>query len=321
MDRNIATAARDGSRAVNKGQAANKGTVFNIQPFSIQDGPGIRTTVFLKGCPLHCPWCSNPESISPLPQIRTAFERCTGCGACLDACPAGALSLNRGRAVFDQTKCRRCFQCIPACSQGCISRIGQTLSVEDTVGLLVRDKIFFDHTGGGVTISGGEPLYQPDYLSAILGRLHGEGIHTTLDTTGHAPWNVFERTIENVDLLLYDIKHLDSIKHRSAVGAGNETILENLKKCSGRTEIWLRTPLVPGFNDDRRFMDSFVELALSVKAARCYFLPLHRWGGHKYTAIGSKNPYAGCRDWAEGEIDDMRKRYRRREGFVYFEHA
>lgn len=321
MEGTTVTLTPEGREGNTLESACPEGTVFNIQPFSIQDGPGIRTTIFFKGCPLHCPWCSNPESISSSPQVRISPEKCSGCGRCVEACTAGALSLDQGRVSLDHDKCARCLQCVSVCRQGGISRVGTVMSKEDALNLLMRDRIFFDHTKGGVTISGGEPLYRPDFLSSILQSLHAAGIHTALDTTGHAPWNVLEQVLGNVDLLLYDIKHMDSEKHRAAVGTGNELILENLKRCSGRTEIWLRAPLVPGFNDDSAFMDSFVELAFSVRAKRCYFLPLHRWGGHKYSSLGLQNPYAGYRQWEKGEIQGMQKRYGHREEFVYFEQA
>lgn len=301
--------------------ATIRGTIFNIQSFSIHDGPGIRTTLFLKGCPLHCPWCSNPESMDPAIQVRTSPEKCIGCGACVEVCPSGALSKDNGHVHFDHALCDDCLACVDACVNGCLSRIGTTISVKDAVERLIKDRAFYENTGGGVTLSGGEPLYQYAFASEILRRLHESGVHTALDTSGFANWDAFEMVIPHVDLVLFDIKHLDRERHKEVIGVDNTLILENLEKLAGRTRVWTRTPLIPDFNDDMEVADAVVDLASRIGAERCCFLPLHRWGEHKYERLGLGNPYACLRDFLPEESAAWKKRYRDQEGFVFFETA
>lgn len=294
-----------------------QGIVFNFQSFSIHDGPGIRTTMFTKGCRLRCPWCSNPESLSSSIQIKISPEKCQGCGMCVDACAYEALSIDAGKIHFDHNACTHCLACTGICTNGCITRIGATIGVDEAVEKLLKDKPFYDKTGGGVTISGGEPLFQHKFVSEVFQLLHEKGVHTTLDTSGFASWEAFESVMDHVDLILFDIKHLDGEKHRSIVGVDNKTILENIMKCSGRTQIWTRTPLIPGFNDDFEVTDAIVDLARQAGAQRCYFLPLHQWGEHKYGRIGLSNPYMFLREFLPVELDVWKDRYKDLEGFVY----
>ncbi len=304
-----------------EGSRTEQGTIFNIQHFSIQDGPGIRTTLFLKGCPLRCPWCSNPESVLKVPQIRIAREKCLGCGECIDICESGALTIMDGRISFDHMNCTDCMKCVNICRPGCISRIGTAMTVEETAHILAKDRIFYEHTKGGVTISGGEPLRQPEFLESLLRDLHGRGIRTALDTTGFAPPEIFGRILEHVDLLLYDVKHLDPELHRQVTGVDNGLILSNLMSCRGLVEIWLRIPLIPGFNGSTAFTDAVIELAREVGAKRCCFLPFHRWGEHKYARLGLKNTPARYREWEPGELDGFKRRYRSMPDFVFFENT
>jgi pyruvate formate lyase activating enzyme len=295
------------------------GTIFNIQYFSIHDGPGIRTTLFLKGCPLHCPWCSNPESQCASVQVRIVPEKCRACSRCLEVCETGALNLVDGRITLDYSKCSRCMACAAVCANGGITSIGTILSPDETKALLLKDRAFYDHTGGGVTISGGEPLLQHEFLTPLIRGLHREGIHIALDTTGYAPWQIFEGVLSWVDLLLFDVKHLDAEKHRKIIGVDNTLILDNLKRCSGLCEIWLRIPLIPGFNDDVGFADAAVELAHSIGARRCCFLPFHRWGEHKYERLGLANPYTKYSEFSSRELDLFKTRYHTEEDLVFFE--
>jgi len=268
------------------------GIVFNFQQFSIQDGPGLRTTMFVKGCPLHCPWCSNPESIYQSYQIKAVQEKCRGCGECLKVCKTGALSHDENhQIVFDYSKCNQCLDCVDACQYKAITGVGIRVTVKEAVGELMKDKPFYDNTGGGVTISGGEPLLQHEFVAEVFGALKKNGVHTALDTTGYAPWNIVKKVTKDVDLVLYDIKHLDSQRHQEILGVKNEVILENLNKLAGKTVIWLRVPLVPGFNDDLDMADKIVELGRKVQAKKVYFLPLHRWGEHKYCLCENKRFY------------------------------
>jgi pyruvate formate lyase activating enzyme len=295
------------------------GIVFNFQQFSIQDGPGLRTTMFVKGCPFHCPWCSNPESIYPSYQIRVAPVNCSGCGECLKVCKSGALSHDENhRIVFDYAKCTHCLDCYDACQFKAITAVGIRVTVKEAVKELLKDKPFYSNTGGGVTISGGEPLVQHEFVAAVFGELKKEGVHTALDTTGYAKWDIVKKVTQNVDLILYDVKHLDSKRHQEMLGVKNEVILDNLNKLAGKTDIWLRVPLVPGFNDDLEMADKIVELGRKVQAKKVYFLPMHRWGEHKYCGLGYDNNYSKLRDFTEEELEKWRDHFKSLSDYVIF---
>jgi pyruvate formate lyase activating enzyme len=222
--------------------------------------------MFLKGCPLHCPWCSNPESINPAIQIKTSPEKCRGCRKCSDICVSGALSRDNGKVRFENILCTDCLACADVCESGCITKIGALISADEAIDNLLRDRPFYNNTNGGVTISGGEPLSQHEFVSEILSRLHKQGVHTALDTSGFAGPEAFAGIIDNVDLFLFDMKHLDREKHQSTIGVYNDIILNNLKECAARTQVWTRTPLIPGFNDDLDITDAIVDLARVVGA-------------------------------------------------------
>jgi pyruvate formate lyase activating enzyme len=296
------------------------GIVFNFQQFSIQDGPGLRTTMFVKGCPLRCPWCSNPESIYPSYQIKVVQEKCRGCGECLKVCKTGALSHDENhQIVFDYSKCNQCLDCVDACHHKAITGVGIRVTVKEAVGELMKDKPFYDNTGGGVTISGGEPLLQHEFVADVFKELKKKGVHTALDTTGYAPWNIVEKVTKDVDLVLYDIKHLDSKRHQEILGVKNEVILENLNKLAGKLDIWLRVPLVPGFNDDLAMADKIVELGRKVQAKKVYFLPLHRWGEHKYCSLGyDGSAYAKIKDFTDEELEKWRDHFKSFSDYVIF---
>ena len=309
------------TRQASEEHESTQGAIFNFQSFSIHDGPGIRTTMFLKGCPLHCPWCSNPESINPAIQIKTSPEKCGGCKKCSDVCESGALSMDNGKVGFEHILCTDCLACAGVCESGCITKIGALISADEAIDKLLRDRPFYENTNGGVTISGGEPLFQHEFVSDILRRLHKQGVHTAVDTSGFAVPEAFAGIIDNVDLFLFDIKHLDREKHRSTIGVDNDIILNNLKECAARTQVWTRTPLIPGFNDDLEVTDAIVDLAHEVGAQRCCFLPVHRWGEHKYSRLGLANPYEHIREFLAGELHIWKERYKGQEGFVFFEAA
>ena len=301
------------------GAGAAQGVVFNFQNFSIHDGPGIRTTMFVKGCPLHCPWCSNPESIDPSIQIKRAPEKCGGCLKCVEVCNTGALYRDNGKVSFDHARCSDCLACLDACSSGGIAGIGFLVSVEEAISRLMKDKPFYENTGGGVTISGGEPLLQYEFVSAIFEELHANGVHTALDTSGFAPWDVMEKVIRHVDLVLFDIKHIDGVIHRAVVGVDNSVILDNVRRCAELTNIWIRTPLIPGFNSDFAVTDAILELGRQVGARRYYFLPFHRWGEHKYERLGLKNTSSAFCELSPEETAIWKDHYRDLADFVFFE--
>ncbi len=276
-----------------------KGCVFNIQKFSIHDGPGIRTTVFLKGCPLRCWWCSNPESIHSKPEIITKFDVCRNCGRCVEVCKHGAISLTEDSSPFNKIKsksqrtlnrkaCNACLSCVDVCPSGALSSAGKDYSANEVLKIIKDDLPFYKNSGGGITISGGEPLYQPDFTLALLKSARKIGIHTALDTSGYADPKAVESILPYVNLFLYDIKHLDSSLHRKYTGVDNTLILNNLYRINGRVEIYLRVPLIPGINDGESHLEEIIALAGKLEIAKVYFMPYHRYGVGKYAGLGRK---------------------------------
>jgi pyruvate formate lyase activating enzyme len=228
----------------------SKGLIFDIRKFSIHDGPGIRTTIFFKGCPLRCWWCHNPEGQAPTLELMFRENRCIRCGACLEVCPQGAISLNGDMISTDREKCTLCGTCTQACHAEAREMVGREMTVAQVMAEVERDVAFYDTSGGGVTFSGGEPLLQRDFLLALLRACQEKEIHTALDTCGFATWETLERIREYVDLFLYDLKLIDEARHRQFTGVSNELILRNLQVLSQhRHEIILRVPIIPGIND------------------------------------------------------------------------
>ena len=262
-----------------------KGRVVNVQGYSIHDGPGVRTTVFLSGCPLKCAWCQNPESHTMESKLFFLREKCVGCGACETACPAHAVSLRDGKAVTDRDLCDGCGTCAALCFQGARELSGFEITAGELAGRVLRDRIFFEGTGGGVTLSGGEVLSQPGFASAVLSLCKGEGVHTAIETCGYGTWESFKGVLDYTDLVLYDLKHMDSSVHRTGTGVGNELILENAVRvyCEARKPMAVRVPVIPGFNDSE---ENIVATALFTASrlgpeVRIHLLPYHRLGESK----------------------------------------
>ncbi len=205
-----------------------KGLIFNIQRFSIHDGPGIRTTVFFKGCSLRCFWCHNPESIHPHPQIQLFLQKCIGCGKCFEICPVGAHCMIDGERVFLRELCRNCGKCAEICYADALVLAGKWLTAREVMDEVEKDKPFYENSDGGVTISGGEPLLQADFARALLEECKKEGLHTVVDTAGNVPWEAFEKVLPFTDLFLYDLKAADEEFHRQVTGAGNARILDKV---------------------------------------------------------------------------------------------
>ena len=268
------------------GKAGLCGLVFDIQKFSLHDGPGIRTTVFMKGCPLACKWCSNPESQSPKQEIMAYDIRCIACGKCAEVCTRGAIIFTGAGREIDWEKCDQCLECAKVCPARGIECVGKVWTVEEVVAKVEQDRIFYENSGGGMTASGGEPLVQWEFVSNVLKRCREKGIHTALDTCGMAPWKHLERVIEHADLVLFDVKHMDSAIHKQGTGVGNETILENARKVAQRATTWIRIPLIPGFNDSESNLTRVAHFADEIGAEKISLLPYHNYGSSKYPKLG-----------------------------------
>ncbi|MBQ3276413.1 MAG: glycyl-radical enzyme activating protein [Oscillospiraceae bacterium] len=263
------------------------GTIFNIQRYSIHDGCGIRTILFLKGCPLHCPWCSNPESQSSAPEITFAKDKCIGCGYCVKECGTGALALDQGRISLRRDLCSKCGKCTGACYAHALEMAGQTITVEEAFEEIEKDALFYKASKGGVTLSGGEPLMQIDFATALLKKCKENGIDTAIETTGYQKWEDIEKIAPYIDTFLYDIKLFDGEKHRRITGVHNDLILENAAKITaiGKTLV-VRVPVIPGVNDDLENLRATVRFAASIRAAGVNLLPYHRLGENKYGLLG-----------------------------------
>jgi pyruvate formate lyase activating enzyme len=271
---------------------SNSGTIFNIQKFSVHDGPGIRTTVFLKGCPLACGWCSNPESQSFMPELMARNINCRLCGACVIACPQGAISITKenGRKI-DWGKCDSCLACVESCIYGSLIQCGKYITVREVLDEALKDQVFYKNSGGGVTLSGGEPLSQPEFSRAILQACKEEGLHTAIETAGFAPWDQIQSVLEFVDIVLFDVKHLDSELHRKTTGVENARILENLRKTAKGRKLWLRVPLIAGFNDAEDHIRQIADLGVEIAAEKISLLPYHEGGKAKSEQMGIAYAY------------------------------
>ncbi len=267
-------------------------TVFDIQRFSLHDGPGIRTTVFLKGCPLRCLWCHNPESKSKKAELTLYKNRCIGCLDCLSACPNGVHSVSpSGEHLLDRTRCLVCGACAAACT-GALEVCGTEMRPEEVLEEVLKDLPFYENSGGGLTVSGGEPLLQAEFTYALLSMAKSRGLHTAIETSGYAPWETVREIAAVTDLFLWDVKETDPARHKAYTGVDNAVILENLRRLDAQgAKIVLRCPVIPGCNDREEHFAAVGKLAETLSAVEHVDIePYHPLGISKADALGQEYP-------------------------------
>jgi len=265
----------------------DSGMIFDIQHFSLHDGPGVRSTIFFKGCPLSCKWCSNPESQQHLPQILYFQNICTLCRTCIASCPHGALSSDAESIKRDNDLCQTCGQCIPGCKSKARVLSGHPDSVNEICSEVREHWRIFMHSGGGITCSGGEPLSQPAFLQGLLAKLHDElGFHTCLDTSGYAPWKTLKSMLPHLDMILLDIKHMDNSAHQEGTGVSNVPILQNAIELGKlKFPVTIRLPLIPQFNDNLNNLEQMGAFLTENGISSVEIMPYHEFGLSKYNAL------------------------------------
>lgn len=283
-----------------------KGLIFNIQRFSIHDGPGIRTTVFLKGCPLNCPWCANPESKSAKTQLLYTPANCIECRSCEAACPAHALRIENRTMLQDSDSCTHCMNCASACPTHALTTEGEWYSVKDVIAEVEKDRAFYEKSNGGVTLSGGEPLLQEEFTLDLLRALKAHGFHTNIETSGYTPTAYLDKILPYLDLIYMDLKHPDSNIHAKKVGVDNKLIVHNMVHTivSG-IPLVVRIPVIPRFNNDLETAHKYGQLLERIGADTVHLLPFHQMGLGKWRAIGLTYEYEHDKNMREDELKDM----------------
>lgn len=285
-----------------------KGITFNIQKFSIHDGPGIRTTVFFKGCPLRCEWCSNPESQIKNVQILHDQSKCSYCLSCVAACPNGAITHEDNKIIINEDKCVGCLTCVNSCPNRALSYEGDYQTIEEIVDICMQDIDFYEESGGGVTISGGEGMSQPEFLKKLIAELKKNSIHVAIETTGYIKKETFEELARELDLLLFDVKHYDREKHYNGTKVYNDLIVENLKwAIDNGIEVLPRIPVIPDFNDSLEDAEGLAKLLVEVGAKKVQLLPFHQFGEKKYELLNRDYKYKRKKALHPEELEDYQK--------------
>ena len=263
------------------------GIVFGIQPFSLDDGPGIRTTVFLKGCNANCLWCHNPESISCRPSVRYLAAKCTGCGRCAQVCPAGCHQVGAGSHRFDRAACRSCFACTTQCPSGALLQVGQEQTVGDVLQAVLADRAYYAHTGGGMTVSGGEPMMQPRFTRALLQAAHAEGVHTALETNGSFSGERYAPLVGSLDLVLLDYKATGAERSLALTGIDESCVRETLRQLTqAGVPVVVRCPIIPGLNDQPEHFEAIARLSVLPGVLGFELMPYHNLGVAKAAQVG-----------------------------------
>jgi len=279
--------------------------IMDIQRFSIHDGPGIRTTVFLQGCPLHCPWCANPESQKIGPRLMYLEKKCVGCGRCAAACPNQCIAFENGKPHINRACCQSCGACADACLTHALHISGRQMTVEQVVALLLRDGDYYRHSGGGITVSGGEPFVQAEGLIELLKRCKAEGLHTALETTGQADGAAIREAIPLTDLWLYDLKHPDAKTLKRVTGGDLALILQNLSLLPPE-KVVLRVPVIPGFNFDEQALRAIYGIAIEHGIRRVDLLAYHTLGRGKYDQLGMPYEWNAEKSLAKEALDGFK---------------
>jgi pyruvate formate lyase activating enzyme len=295
--------------------SGERAIILHTQRLSTEDGPGIRTTVFFKGCPLHCAWCHNPESISSKRQVHWMEVHCIGCGICLKTCPSGCLQNKEGVIIRDRSLCQACGKCVAACPAGAQEMLGRVVGLEELLSELLKDKVYYDKSGGGVTLSGGEPLMQPKFAANLLRKLKENGVSTAVDTCGLCSTASLELVLPYTDLILYDLKEIDPERHREYTGQDNRRILDNLlflrdylAAHPAGTALWIRTPLIPGATANRQTVErvgKFIRDNLNGVVQRWELCAFNNLCRDKYRRLDVEWKYAVTPLLSQPELDEL----------------